>query len=803
MSLTSILIGGVEYISKIKLGVQFIERLDFELDSGILIIPFSYVEDEITPFTRVEMVIGDTTVEMFVLKDTVDIVGLSPKIYKHTISIIEPTKILEKYSCYSMTFTQPITNEWTRYTIKSYIERIRNNVPLEIESKWSATRYFDLSSDFDVLANYDMPETFLNKPKIREAIDMGLEKRDALVRGVFATTNPSKKLSLKIDYFNATRDLIDKYSNALTLSKTLDGENYYSEAENYIENGVNSIRSISAPNGVYSSMRSDQANITTDNMQMITRLPIDKIDAVFLYVKRTLTGSPFTVVWDEFNITDFVYEESLWKALPEPNSSAARNKGNCVYYTRGDNKIRGFGDDVAIWFGLGTQRIIVRLVTKCYAEASINIGSYTVSYNANDLLWHIDYFGQVDALLRMEKPDFTGFKSQMVTNQQSNQVDIEMLSSNMRNTIKKIGNSELSVRKRIKYWANRVKVGDYTSDGYIVTAIENSLYNDYIEQNIGLSKDYNKMSMFVGVNQQVRQLPIPKGGVNTYLQYSEYAIIDSVASTSNDSSIKIEFIRIITEALKNLTGESIYGNAIFFTSDVLSNYVYNEAEFAPANNTFKITFGFNSPISAGVRLIPPGETGNSTSRPLMETVRYTNQYGRFNLFSFKLSKFATYDYTPTLDLKQYANKLPMVADTDISSDTLIETENFGYLKDAGETLKMTYQIPLISKVNSIIVGTHFWKIIMGGQGSGKLWASTTETYNKNDNIKCKGSVLGDLENYFLITYDEIKAKIQFTTSLTGYESVGFGDVDGNLILGINTKIQVNNTFYINFKNKKE
>ena len=353
-----------------------------------------------------------------------------------------------------------------------------------------------------------------------------------------------KKLNLSIDYFNLTRELINAYTNTIALDRSQDGEDYYSEAEIYVENGVNNIRGVSSPGGVFSSMRSEEASITTTNRQIITNNPIDRIEQVIIRVRSQLKDELETTVTTDLDITSFVYEEDLWRALPEPNSSETRNKGNCVYYTRGDNKIRGFGDDVAVLWGLA-QEVIKRLVKQAMIELvpPIDVNNYNTFFGIDEILWNMTYYPQVNAVIRMDKPNFSGIITQMPMNQQGNQVDIDVLARNMVGTIKKVGNSELSIRVRIKQWANRVRIGDYTNDGFIVTNIETSLLNEYIEQNIEFSKDYNKMSMYVGVNQEARQIPIPKGGVNTYLHYKEYALIQSYASIFNDSSIKTEMIK--------------------------------------------------------------------------------------------------------------------------------------------------------------------------------------------------------------------------------------------------------------------
>ena len=48
MIVSNLKINDVEYIHKTKMGIQYIERLDFELDSGTLIIPFTMEEKRVS-----------------------------------------------------------------------------------------------------------------------------------------------------------------------------------------------------------------------------------------------------------------------------------------------------------------------------------------------------------------------------------------------------------------------------------------------------------------------------------------------------------------------------------------------------------------------------------------------------------------------------------------------------------------------------------------------------------------------------------------------------------------------------------
>lgn len=873
--ITSVLIGNVEYISKVKLtgGVSYIERLDIELDSGTLILPFLSLSTPFKPFEKVKITINGETIGLFVLNDNVQVACAKPLLYRHVIALIEPSKLLEKYSCFSMAFTQPLANEFPKYTLKDFFTRLRNNVPLETSSKHEQTRLFDLGAEYNELVNFELPETALNKPNMREAFDRGLSYVDAICRARIG----NNRLELGIDYFNKLNTLVDFMNKSTNINKNHDAEMFYSEAESYVENAITEYVNTATPNGVLMTFRTDSINITTENMEVITRLPIDRIHQAKMQVKYIWSTLPDVEIM--IDITEFIYEKQLWDALPEPGpiertSATARSKGNCVYFNRGSNKIVGWGTPISGIWGFVTESLIIRLITRALMEQYPTLEWDDISTSIEDFKIQVQYYAQSNLLLRMDKQGYDGdYKTQMPTNQSSNQVDIDLMGKNMTNTIKKLGNKEVQFVNRVKTWSERVKVGDYTSDGYIVTAVENNIRPNFIIQTCEASKDYNKMSIYVGVNQEARQIPLPRDAFDVSLHYKEYMLISNTVSINNDSSLKIQFAKILSEALTNNNGRSIADYGVFFTSSAITHWVYNEANIFKSDNSLVLQWGFNSNILAGKRYMPPSDPDNPTTRPLMQNIRYTDEYGRFAQFKWLFTIFSSHEFVPPLNPDQYANRLPLInypSDVD-NVNPMIETDDFEYLKDSSEILKFTYQVPVLSDNSSIIVGDKFWNILLGGT-SNRLYASLNQAYNTNFNKKTVGTLTGSVGDYFDISYNnegvvivyrltewqEVSAqsyvdswrvdsvdntcpddsilkdaiidnptilindvvKVDGYLTLDGevylcktlyfkkvkgdasfYESVGFADENGNLILGIN-KTQNGQPFYINFKNKK-
>lgn len=107
--------------------------LDETLDSGLITVYRSTVADAIAPYTlcRIDTYTDDVIAEKeywYILQDVVEKVNLiSSKPYNHTLSLIEPIKVLERYLLpNNLAFTRTVGAKV--YTIADVINRCLNTV---------------------------------------------------------------------------------------------------------------------------------------------------------------------------------------------------------------------------------------------------------------------------------------------------------------------------------------------------------------------------------------------------------------------------------------------------------------------------------------------------------------------------------------------------------------------------------------------------------------------------------------------------------------------------------------------------
>ena len=131
--------------SSTLIGFSVLENLDESLDFGSLVLSPMTKSDAYGLFDSVEIDIdGVTKFSQRISSDTVELVSKNPLLYKHTMQLIEHTKILELFTISGYTLTQPLVG--TQKTVYDAIETLRNTYPLEVTSLVSSTRLFSSNS---------------------------------------------------------------------------------------------------------------------------------------------------------------------------------------------------------------------------------------------------------------------------------------------------------------------------------------------------------------------------------------------------------------------------------------------------------------------------------------------------------------------------------------------------------------------------------------------------------------------------------------------------------------------------------
>jgi len=575
MIVAGIVINGVNVIDQTKSGMTLQSKIDLELDTGSIILPFTDNAVAYTPYTPVFVAIqGLVGVNSYYIEsDQVVTIGTQPVKYQHTITLIEPTKILEKYIINDMTITQPLTNEFSEYTLLDVVYRIINNFPLRAlgaDGKIIDSVDTTLQS---TLSTIKSPELTLRGMTMREALDRVLSYVNAISRLRIDYTTGEKILTA--DYFDTLLNLISNNSNILNISKNRSGDAYALSGDMFVENATQEYSTINYPGDRWAGVRSIDPVVTDQNLLFILPYPIYEIEQFRIYCKvneysDNLFNNYLGSYEREVDISDRVIEKTLWDALPEPTQilqvNGKKHKMNMLYYTRGDNKIYNIGTTFRFFgFEFTYTRVIDALLSQTirYENANttrIKWAAGTIFGQPNqasfmDLFFNTKYRTIINTKVRAHRDSKEDFiNTQTPLNQGDNIIELENLGTNARGVINKIGNEDITITNRVSSYSSVYRPGQFTADGYIVTNTDSQIFNDYIMTTAFLTKNYNGLSKFVGVDQQVRQIPIPLQTIATKLYYEQFIIVSNTlttpATSSQNNYLSASFVENMTRYLR-------------------------------------------------------------------------------------------------------------------------------------------------------------------------------------------------------------------------------------------------------------
>jgi hypothetical protein len=592
--------------NKVKLGFTLSDKIDVELDSATLIIPYTTRELPYRPFTKVKFYFKNVGQPLiyYVSDDSVARLSSASAFFQHSLVLIEPTKILERFKCVDMTFTQPIDDAFASYTLLDVVNRVFYNNPTrkatDTETYWD-TIEGELSN---LLASIKAPQLQFRSMTIREALDRAFQYINAVAR-LKILENGTRVLSA--DFFN-TLDTMINLESAINISRSQGSEFFAENSELTVENATTEYATVKYPSYGWAGVRSEGALLNSDNFNIQLPFPIYELLSLRLFLRVKIYDGetpniPISNEYREIDITPYVFEKQLYDALPTGTQARQTNgelhSYNTLYYTRGDNRIYNIStiaDLLPLGF-LNNQRTIDLILKRIFTdESSIQASWSPVKFS--DILFQVEYRTLLSSRLRFMRDVKEDFFGTIHTNQMENIVDLEALGSNARGVINRVGNPELTVSKVVKTWNNRFKIGQFTEDGFIATNVENAVFNDHIRSTASFTKNYNGLSRFVGVETEIRQLSIPLQTTKTILNYGQFIIASR--------TIKEDITNFATN---NLIGEFADYLKQFSDKDITDRFLV-DTRVGDFGNLFIVPDGLGV-----IEVLASGTLGGTTQYP--------------------------------------------------------------------------------------------------------------------------------------------------------------------------------------------
>ena len=199
-------------------------------------------------------------------------------------------------------------------------------------------------------------------------------------------------------------------------------------------------------------------------------------------------------------------------------------------------------------------------------------------------------------------------------------------------------------------------IGSEDEDGFVITKRKFEFHNNYIIVTYNATKDHNRLSQYIGLQQEYRWSEIPQTNqiferIEPYRDYifltkPNVLLIEETTKIANDYTMKLLFGNLVNDWQNSITGgKTKVTSAYIRTKEFLNDYpdgTYKYAISNPVNSFAKkgglvFQFGFENNQIALSAVKEEGENRYN------KAIRYTDDLGNMEEMWFQLSR--DYDIT--------------------------------------------------------------------------------------------------------------------------------------------------------------
>jgi hypothetical protein len=271
------------------------------------------------------------------------------------------------------------------------------------------------------------------------------------------------------------------------------------------------------------------------------------VDTALIRTVKPIEKATKVSVWyngAEWDITPYIYEKKEYDLLYSNQGSYPYAKAYALYYVQGQPNIFGITykeeNAVSPIFENWAIENILSIVTG--TKVDLGSANTTAEYLLN-LSFNVTYISTVNGRVKQSKRNVEDLKinSVMAFNQSANRLSSINFGKRLKGEIAMLGSAEKKLVFKTRNWdAVKNAVGkiygdeNYGKNMYIST-VTAKIWRDYILVELGLTKNFNQLGKYVGINSAVRQFEIDTNVSETYLLYEDYVCIDTAGNTPSNS----------------------------------------------------------------------------------------------------------------------------------------------------------------------------------------------------------------------------------------------------------------------------
>lgn len=467
------------------------------------------------------------------------------------------------------------------------------------------------------------------------------------------------------------------------------------------------------------------------------------------------------------DITPYVFEKTIYDSqLSSYEDQYPYSKAYAVMYTQGQKGITQLNfkpeNPVSPIF---ENYSILNVLRRATGDSDLSLDEYGDGNPGTEyayLAFRVTYTPFYNSRVGQTKVNYQDYPraAALIFNQQSNVIESRYYGENLKGAIARIGNVEKSITYNLARLHEIPEAGQMFDNDYYISAVSTEFLPTYIKCTLGLSKDFNRLSQYIGISSVKRFSEVSQGqALERNILYKEYVVIGDSETADTDSMIGDNLLGAIADAFtqtghyKPLTNVMAYGGTYSIPSRQDTDYypmpVVNLPVISSAfGNSIAFSWAYEDNYSAGA-ISQYAENGNVVGC-FQNNYQYTDYYGRMYHYNFDLQE-AGEAVTNEDEQEEIGMRLPGADGDSVSSGyfSTIGQSAFILRKDNREKLQVNVQIDFVSNRKDLIIGSALAAYCGAVRGSDASRAARLyvfdEPLNKFIN-HVEGSITVDLES---------------------------------------------------------
>ena len=491
--------------------------------------------------------------------------------------------------------------------------------------------------------------------------------------------------------------------------------------DSYVDNLVNQISATPATvgqphNNGYQSVRTDSAYLRfeeNDSTIFPTAYPILQIHKLYW-----VDASGAAVTKDKYDITPYVFEKSIYDSqLSSYTDVYPSSKAYGLYYTQGQKNIGGFFFKEPNARGpVFEQYAIVNILRTVTGNPNLTIDKT----NYTKLCFELEYIPVYSARVGHGKQyvgDWLKFPRTLAHNQSGNMVETQYYGENIKGTAERLGTIEKSYTFTAFNLNTIPEAGQLWDEDYYIATVSVEVNQDRFRCTVGLSKNFNRISQYIGANSYRRIFEVSERMVQERQSiYTDYLVITDKAAPvlAFRENFLCNNANFYDNLLSEFYGESVSRicgkvSAVFIRGETKNGKETLPKIILPVissafGNVMEFSWEFKDNFSAGMRAVEV-TSGNITGT-FGQEVQYCDYYGRMYYENFELWSIFDNEVSYGAEMS-YPLLEKYVADSEHAY--YVAHTNTGYplikRKDSREALKENYAIEFVTDIKGVVVGS--------------------------------------------------------------------------------------------------